>query len=1130
MLKKIPYNQIFYDPTRQRWFYTKLIFAVFMLGFVAVLSVFFLNLFRIPALPILNIGQPTPEYRKAPLIPRSDIKESQILPENLVPPISQTTPSSPSNVGKSRVIAFYVNWDDTSLTSLKTNINNIDELMPEWLHIAGTDGSIQIDDEARQNLTLETIRAARNDLPIVPLINNFNNDLQDWDGKTTAELLSNKEARAKLIDNLKNFVTSNGFAGIHIDFESLPDSSQPQLIFFMQELWNVFHPAGLEVSQSIPLDDDAFNARALSQSTDFIVFMGYDENAPGGTNGPIASQPWFTSSLIKRLAQVPPEKTVLALGSYGYDWTGETSEGIDITYQEAIQASRDSDGKIALNPASLNPTFDYLGDEDKTHHIWFLDAVTVFNQITAGQKYHPLGYALWRLGSEDPGVWQVFADREHPNQNTAEALRNIEYGYDIDYEGEGDVLRVVDEPQTGERTLIYNPSKSLITDETIVKYPSAYTIARWGGNDKKKIALTFDDGPDPIYTPQILQILKQYRVPAAFFVVGANANLHPNLLKRIFSEGHEIGNHTYTHPNITAVSQEEFDIELNTTQRLIESFLGRSTLLFRPPYAEDVEPETPEQVKPLILTGDLGYYTIGIQIDPKDWSSPGVDTIVQKVIDGAQDEEGNVVLLHDGGGDRKETVEALPAIIRGLRLRGYTLVSIADLLNLKRDDVMPPVPINKQIVTRLEGIGFFLIAGLSFFVYWMFLIGILLGVVRFLFVGTLAIIQWKQVRRCGSLGKTEPYHPKVSVIIPAYNEESVIAQTVRALLHSEYANMHIVVIDDGSTDNTFATLEQAFRNEPKVSVRRQENKGKAAALNEGIRLVDAEIVITLDADTVFRRDTISKLVCHFSDPKVGAVAGNVKVGNRINLLTAWQALEYITSQNLDRRAFSLLNCITVVPGSVGAWRRQAVIEAGGFSNRTLAEDTDLTFEILLGGGRVVYDDTALAYTEAPDKIKNFLLQRFRWMYGTLQAVWKHKGIFMRLKGGSLGLFAIPNILIFQVFFPFISPLIDLALIFSLVWISWERYHHPESYSVWVQLQPVLFYYLFFLIVDILTAATAFALEYREQWLLLLWLPFQRFLYRQLMYYTAVKVIVVALHGKLLGWGKFERKATVRVIE
>jgi len=270
------------------------------------------------------------------------------------------------------------------------------------------------------------------------------------------------------------------------------------------------------------------------------------------------------------------------------------------------------------------------------------------------------------------------------------------------------------------------------------------------------------------------------------------------------------------------------------------------------------------------------------------------------------------------------------------------------------------------------------------------------------------------------------------------------------------------------------------------------------------------------------------LARRFADPALGAVAGNAKVGNRINLVTRWQALEYITSQNLDRRAFSSLNCITVVPGAVGAWRRGPLERAGGFSSDTLAEDQDLTLRVRRLGYEVGYEEDAVAWTEAPDTLRGLRRQRFRWSFGTLQCMWKHRGALFRPRHGTLGFVAMPNVWVFQILFPLISPLMDLMFLWTFVAAALERLEHPAEYAV-SNFQQVAFYYALFLAVDWAAAAFAFALEKREQWSLLWWLFLQRFGYRQVMYTVMVRSMLSAARGALVGWGKLERKATVEVL-
>jgi cellulose synthase/poly-beta-1,6-N-acetylglucosamine synthase-like glycosyltransferase len=334
-----------------------------------------------------------------------------------------------------------------------------------------------------------------------------------------------------------------------------------------------------------------------------------------------------------------------------------------------------------------------------------------------------------------------------------------------------------------------------------------------------------------------------------------------------------------------------------------------------------------------------------------------------------------------------------------------------------------------------------------------------------------------------------------------------------------------MVIDDGSSDRTSAVVRERFADEPRVRLFIKENAGKAEALNLGLRVSKGEIIVALDADTIFPPETVGALVGRFRDPRIGAVAGNAKVGNRVNVITRWQALEYITAQNMDRRAFASLNCITVVPGAVGAWRRELVERAGSFTSDTLAEDQDLTLRVRRLGFKIGYEESAIAWTEAPDSVTALARQRFRWSFGTLQCMWKHAGALLRPREGTLGMIAMPNVWVFQILFPLISPVMDLMLVWTLIAAGLERLEHPAEYAI-TNLNQIIFYYALFLAVDWLAAALAFLLEKGERWGLLWWLFLQRFCYRQVMYYVMIKSVATAARGTLVGWGKLERKATV----
>jgi cellulose synthase/poly-beta-1,6-N-acetylglucosamine synthase-like glycosyltransferase len=304
------------------------------------------------------------------------------------------------------------------------------------------------------------------------------------------------------------------------------------------------------------------------------------------------------------------------------------------------------------------------------------------------------------------------------------------------------------------------------------------------------------------------------------------------------------------------------------------------------------------------------------------------------------------------------------------------------------------------------------------------------------------------------------------------------------------------------------------------------NGGKAAALNYALDRLTEEIYVGIDADTVIATDAISKLIPHFEDRRIGAMAGNAKVGNRVNLWTRWQALEYITSQNFERRALDVFHVVTVVPGAIGAWRTAPVKAAGGYPINTVAEDADLTMNLLEQGFRVDYEDRSLAFTEAPIDAKGLMRQRFRWSFGTLQAVWKHRAAFIRNK--AMGLFALPNILVFQMFLPLVSPFIDVMFLYGVGNYFIDRHYHPDSVSS-ASLDKLLVFFLGFLVIDFITSSVAFSLERRhpankgDGWLLFhIWL--QRFAYRQVFSIVLFKTLLRAIDGRPFNWDKIERTA------
>ncbi len=1029
-------------------------------------------------------------------------------------------------------VAFYVSWDRTSLASLEEHYHDIDLLIPEALHAVSPDGRL----DAETNLELRRwMQASGVEIPTMPLVNNF--DGARWRAGELAEMLANPASRRRLVDDLVRLVSAAGQAGLVVDFEEVPKGSQVGFRQFVQELAPSLHRANLKLMVALPAADSSYDYGTFAAQSDAIILMNYDQHWLGSRSGPIAAQDWFLRNLQATLGKAPPEKVVVALANYAYDWTeprrgSAPAAAQSGSFQQAMVTAQESDASVEFDPEFLNPHFAYADENDRTHHVWLLDAVTAYNQSRSAVRARVRGTALWRLGSEDPSLWSIW-ESPHPDDASRAKLQEVPPGYDLILEGEGDIWRITATPQKGKRTFHYDLATDTISDESYSTYPLSYRINQMGAV-RGKIALTFDDGPDPRFTPRILDVLSTKHAPAAFFVTGLGANNSPGLLRRAYKEGHEIGNHTYTHPRFDEISRRQIVVELNLTERLVEGIVGVKTTLFRPPYGIDHQPESADEVRLLPVAQNLGYVIVGSKIDPHDWGEvggqppPPAATIVKRVVEQAQSGLGNIVLLHDGGGDRSATVAALPEIIDRLRASGFELVSVSALLGQTRAQIMPPLTADERWLARADAFIFDLYHWSRLTIAYVFVVGIALIGARALIIGWLALLQRARPRP----PERSEFRPSVSVLIPAFNEAEVIVRTVSAALDSDYPRLEIIVVDDGSTDGTSERLRESLGGDPHLRLYRQSNQGKATALNLALAEVTGEIVVTIDADTVIDRDAIAKLVRHFVDSRVGAVAGNAKVANRNRWLTRWQALEYITSQNLEKRAFDLLNCITVVPGAIGALRAEAVRACGGFPGDTLAEDTDLTLAIRRRGWRIRYDDQAIGRTEAPETAAALVRQRFRWTFGTLQAVWKHRDTLTRRRYGALGWVAIPNVLIFQILLPLFSPVIDLLFLGSLALWALAQHHVTRLPQLWTaeDLERSFVYFVAFMVIDFLTCVVAFALEKKEDWTLLVPLLLQRFYYRQMMYVVLFRALAWAVQGRAVGWGASPSSSQPKALE
>jgi cellulose synthase/poly-beta-1,6-N-acetylglucosamine synthase-like glycosyltransferase/peptidoglycan/xylan/chitin deacetylase (PgdA/CDA1 family) len=665
----------------------------------------------------------------------------------------------------------------------------------------------------------------------------------------------------------------------------------------------------------------------------------------------------------------------------------------------------------------------------------------------------------------------------------------------------------------GLSTRTTGPSRTPLVTAHQGSLAGARPILRWNGKrlaaheqpPGRRVALTFDDGPDPRWTPRIAAALRRLHVPATFFVIGSKVVRHAGIVRTLKREGFELGNHTFTHTDLATLSPWERRLQITLTERALDAATGVGSRLVRPPYSSIPAAVTDTQAHAYGELAADGYVIVLSDFDGEDWRRPGVGAIVRSATPGG--DSGGIVLLHDGGGDRSQTLAAIERLVPRLRARGFRFVTVSQLAGLSQAQVELEAGPSARLGGRL------LLDTLTAARWTTDVLAVLLVIVTALFVVRMVVL-FLFARRHARLTRAQvddgPFAPPVSIVVPAFNEARGIERAVRSLASSDYPELEVVVVDDGSTDGTASLVERLGL--PNVRVVQQENAGKPAALNRGLAVAAHDLVVMVDGDTIFEPETLGRLVRPLRDPTVGAVSGNTKVGNRRGLLGQWQHIEYVMGFNLDRRLYDVLQCMPTVPGAIGVFRRPALQEIGGISAATLAEDTDVTIALGRAGWRVAYAETARAWTEAPSTLGALWRQRYRWCYGTLQAVWKHRAALWRPGERRMGRRGLPYLVLFQIALPLLAPLIDVFSIYAFFFLG----------TLWVAA-----YWAIFTALQLALGWYAFRLD-GESPRALVAMPLQQFVYRQLMYLVAVESVLTALRGTRLRWQPSDRTGDVEI--
>tara|TARA_R110002049_G_scaffold295512_1_gene482916 strand:+ start:1766 stop:5074 length:3309 start_codon:yes stop_codon:yes gene_type:complete len=925
--------------------------------------------------------------------------------------------------------------------------------------------------------------------------------------------LSTIQGRIEVAEALSDFVVNTSqvknLIGYCVDASQLVFVGPTTFADILRPFANALNNRELTSCVTVPSNTTASILIIANWLFDTVIVDGYRTPWIGSAPQPLADDGWFEAHVAFVRNYIDSDKLVVKLGNHAVDWVSGQPRPSVLTIAQVMSALADRSIPPEFDPAVGNSQASYVDAEGLQHRVWMLDAATAHNQILALNKLNVASLSLAGLGYEDPGIWAVLDHLTHGVELSPDAVTTVIFSDYVELLGSGPFVAPVSMPQPGERAVVTDPVTSAISSVVYSKAPKASTVRLYGAGQPNKVVLTFDDGPHSQHTADTLDILRDTKTPAAFFVLGNNAVKSPDLIKRILEEGHELGSHTYSHPKMGNLSASRATVEVNSVQLFINGLTGKSMRLYREPYMRSGGPITSKEVASLLPLEEAGYIIVGMDVVPRDWIAQSADELAVEIIRQVEENAGGIVLLHDGGGDQSQTVAALPKVITELRSKGYEFTSVADLLGTTAEVLMPE---SDRITATFGTVSFFAVGnGWSIlkFIFWaVFAVGMFRSI-------TLLLLTAK---RKPHLPPTSDHQPSVTIVIPAYNEGKVIEKCIRQALSTRYDDFDIIVVDDGSTDDTYDKAI-SFAYHPLVTVLSQSNAGKASALNAALDEAQSDILICIDADSQISPDAVGLLAAHFNDPKIGAVAGRVVVGNRSNLLTRLQALEYITAQSIERRAKEFLNAMTVVPGAIGAWRTTALMEAGIFSNESLTEDADMTMAIIRTNYQVVYEDRAIATTETPATLRGLMAQRLRWSLGMMQSGWKHVGAVP--EGRKLGIVALPDLAIFGYMMPLIAPLADLfLLLLALDFVVNFGTDQPIASDLFEN--PQIIAYLALPALEILSVVVAFRLDPKEDRRLMWLMPLQRVFYRQVLYISVIRALWRAATGSLATWGRTTR--------
>ncbi|WP_432817138.1 glycosyltransferase [Sulfitobacter sp. JB4-11] len=1011
-------------------------------------------------------------------------------------------------VPQARIVAHLPITVEWSHLSLNRSCQAIDVLVPDWVTITLQDGQPNTEVASKDTrMAAEEYFAGRNgEITVLPRIQ-F--DMSVYDRSLSERAITAKLSRAMESQIVTELISLNAH-GACLDLEPFTGWEAANLFRLVNDFKSNLQDVGFRTCIIMNATRRPWLSFDLEKGFDQVILKAFYEPWIGSAPTPLSRNDWLAETVKTAMARVGGERLTVALGNFAASWEDGSPIPKKLSYGEVIANVSRSDAELHFAAEASGSFTKYQSINRRQEKVWMNDAASMFNNLEIMKDGGASSIGVWSLGYEDPGIWPLISAFKSGLPTATQAIETISLNNFVQYVGKGPALRILEKASLGYRQVKTSAQTGLITEQNYGYYPTPYQIERYGAPKANEVVLTFDDGPHPKYTTAVLKVLEELDVPATFFVLGQNVMNYPDLVRRIVDNGHEVGTHSFSHPRMDQISYSRTNFEHDFSHRALSSATGQDTVLYREPFLRSGGPISSDRIWPLEVVQGRGTLIYGMDVVPKDWLGLSSQEISAYVVSQVEDGQGNVILLHDGGENRTPSVEALPSIISELRDRGYIFTTVSETLGINRSELMPEVSGPGLLFDRISFAFASLTITLLQAVFWCLL---LIGLFRFTAIFSLALLRRKHTAR--SLGIS----PKVSVIIPAFNEEVAIHKCIESVLSSDYQNLEVVVVDDGSRDNTINEALE-FKYEARVRYIFQPNQGKWSALNRAISSLNAEVAVCIDADTEVRTDAISKMVEHFADPKVGAVAGKITVGNVSNLLTAMQALEYVTAQNFDRRAYDHINGILVVPGALGAWRVSALKRAGLFCGETLTEDCDLTLSVSRSGYRIVYEEQAIAVTEAPRTVSALLTQRLRWSLGMFQSAWKHKNAVRERR--TVGLVSIPDMVVFGYLFPLLAPVADLLILVAAYGYLVGDWTGDVGTNVSLVPPEMIWAYLALPAAEFAIALFAVLTDpVAKKRLILIW-PVQRIIYRPLLYVSVFRALVRAASGSLAAWGKSKR--------